>query len=136
MMLRALRLVGMAAQAESRRLKVQAGSKINQLLYWLIAAVFGCAAFVMLHILIYNFAFFHAGAVGAAAILLAMDLVVALVLALLASRGGHSNAEIEARAVRDVALSGAAEEVFLGVARKSAPIAVLGGILLTLLRRR
>ena len=58
------------------------------------------------------------------------------VSALLASRGGHSNAEIEARAVRDVALSGAAEEVFLGVARKSAPIAVLGGILLTLLRRR
>ncbi|MFC0410375.1 hypothetical protein [Roseomonas elaeocarpi] len=135
-MLRALRLLGMAAQAESQRLKVNVGSKINGLLYWAVAGVFGIAAFVLLHILIYNGVFVYFGPVGAAGILLLIDLVVALVMALIAMRGAHPRAELEARAIRDVALSGAAEELFLGVAKRSAPMALAGGVLMTLLRRR
>ncbi|UFN50589.1 hypothetical protein LPC08_08230 [Roseomonas sp. OT10] len=135
-MLRALRLVGMAAQAESRRLKVQAGAKVSQLGFYAGAAVFGLTAFIMFHVLGYNAAHAWVGPIGGAAIVLGVDVVLALVLALLASRVSEPQAEIEARAVRDVALAGAAEEIFLGVAKRSAPLAVAGGLILTLLRRR
>lgn len=135
-MLRALRLVGMAAQAESRRIKVQAGAKMSQIGLFAGAGVFGLTAFVMFHVLGYNAAHAWVGPIGGAAIVLAVDVVGALVLALLASRHAEPQAEVEARAVRDVALAGAAEELFLGVAKRSAPLAVAGGLILTLLRRR
>ncbi|MFT8242536.1 hypothetical protein [Roseomonas sp. BN140053] len=134
--MRALRLVGMAAQAESRRLKIQAGAKVSGLVYWVVAGVFGLTAYVLLHILLYNAVWHWLGPIWAAAIVLLIDLVLAGAMAFLATRSSHSQAEVEARAVRDVALAGAAEELFLGVAKRSAPLAVLGGIGLTLLRRR
>ncbi len=135
-MLRAVRLVGIAAQAESRRLKVQAGGYANRLVYYAAAGVFGVAAFAMLHVLAYQALLGIANPTGAALLVLLADLLVGGLLVFLALRGGRSMAEVEARAVRDTALSAAAEEVLFGVARRSAPLAAAGGIALSLLRRR
>ena len=135
-MLRAARLVGIAAQAESRRLKVHAGSYVNRAAYFAAAAVFGVAAFAMLHVLAFHALLGIANSVGASLIVLVADLLLGAVLVFLALRGGLRAEEVEARAVRDTALSAAAEEVLFGVARRSAPWAAAGGLALTLLRRR
>ena len=136
MVFRAIRLVGIAAQAESRRLKVHAGSYVNRAAYAAAAALFGVAALAMLHVLAYNAMWRWAGPTGSALIVLVVDLIVAGVLAFVATRGGRADAEIEARAVRDTALSAAAEEMLFGFVKRSAPMAAAGGLLLALMRRR
>ena len=136
MLIRAIRLVGIAAQAESRRLKVHAGTYINRLAYYVAAGAFGVAAFAMLHVLAFQSFLNFANPVVAALIILAIDLFAVGFLVFVATRGDLTIAEAEARAVRDTALSAAAEEVLFGIARRSAPAAAAGGIALALFRRR
>lgn len=138
-MLRALRLVGMAAQAEGQRMKVQAGAAVGRLGYYAVAGVFGLAALILLHVLLYNLvgALVRGpwGPFWAALAVLAFDAVGALVALTLASRSSARAAEREARMVRDVALAGATEDFFLTAARKGAPWAALGGLAFALLGR-
>ena len=91
-MLRAVRLVGIAAQAESRRLKVHAGGYVNSAVYYGAAALFGLAAMAMLHVLAFNAFLGFANHTGAALILLVIDLVIAGGLALVAARGARRGA--------------------------------------------
>lgn len=139
-MLRALRLVGMAAQAEGQRMKVRANAAASRAAYYAVAAVFGLAALILLHVALYNLVSALVGGPygpfwGALAVL-ALDAGGAILALVLASRASARAAEREALRVRDVALAGAAEDFFLGAARRTAPWAAFGGLALALLNRR
>ncbi|WP_426956737.1 hypothetical protein [Muricoccus radiodurans] len=127
-MLRTFSLVGMAAQAEGRRLKAQASATATKVGMYAGAGVMGLAAFVMLHFLLYFIARNSFGPILSAALVLAFDLIVAGVLVMLAGKNKASDEEIEARAVRNVALTGAAQSAVSGFTTQAAPLMALGGI--------
>ena len=125
----------MAAAAETQRLKVQAQATVDRYVYLAIAGVFGFFAVIMLHMALFAWLSRYWGPVGGAFAVLAIDLVGAGIFYLLSSRTGRDPAVIEARTVRDVALAGATEELFTGVAKRSAPWAAIGGLAFAMMRR-
>lgn len=127
-MLRTVSLVGMAAQAEGRRLKASAAATGLKVGMYAAAGVMGLAAFVMLHILLWEIALLYVRPVWAAVIVLAFDVILAGVFLMLAGRNPERRQEIEARAVRDVALTGAMQSAVRGFTTQAAPLMALGGI--------
>lgn len=132
-MLRTFSLVGMAAQAEGRRLKAKANATARSAAFYAGAGLMGLAAFVMLHVLGWHAARSGFGPVVSALIVLAVDLVLAGLLVFLASRSSSGREEMEAQAVRNVALTGAAQSAVSGFTTQAAPLMALGGIALAAL---
>ncbi|WP_159349823.1 hypothetical protein [Roseomonas harenae] len=127
-MLRTFSLVGMAAQAEGRRLKAKANAAATRAAFYAAAGLMGVAAFVMLHVLGWYAARNSFGPITSALIVLVADLVLAGVFVFLASRNTTAREEIEAQAVRNVALTGAAQSAVSGFTTQAAPLMALGGI--------
>jgi divalent metal cation (Fe/Co/Zn/Cd) transporter len=127
-MLRTFSLVGMAAQAEGRRLKAQAGATATRIGFYAVAGLMGLAAFVMLHVLGWCIARNSFGPIASAALVLLADLILAGIFVFMASRHGLAKEEIEARAVRNVALTGAAQSAVSDFTTKLGPLMALGGI--------
>ena len=127
-MLRTFSLVGMAAQAEGRRLKAKANSTARSAAFYAGAGLMGLAAFVMLHVLGWHAARSSFGPIVSALIVLVVDLVLAGLLVFLASRSGSGREEMEAQAVRNVALTGAAQSAVSGFTTTAGPLMALAGI--------
>lgn len=102
-----VRLGRAALEAELLRLRVVATRTARRVAYVGIAAVFGLFAFVTLHIALFFVLELdaHITPAWSAVIVAGGDLFVALVLLLSARVGGPSVVEIEARIMRDRALS-------------------------------
>jgi len=126
--MRTFSLVGMAAQAEGRRLKAKASATATRVGFYAAAGVMGLAAFAMLHVLLFHAALLYFGPIVSALVVLVLDLVVAGVLVLLASRNTTPREEMEAQAVRNVALQGAAQSAVAGLTTQAAPLVALAGI--------
>ena len=126
--MRTFSLVGMAAQAEGRRLKAKASATATRVAFYVAAGVMGLAAFAMLHVLLFHVALLYFGPIVSALVVLVLDLVVAGVLVLLASRKTAVRAEMEAQAVRNVALQGAAQSAVAGFTTQAAPLVAVAGI--------
>ncbi|TPG47266.1 hypothetical protein EAH89_23450 [Roseomonas nepalensis] len=126
--MRTFSLVGMAAQAEGRRLKAKATATATRMAFYAAAGVMGLAAFAMLHVLLFHVALLYFGPIVSALVVLVLDLVVAGILALLASRDTAPRAAMEAQAVRNVALQGAAQSAVAGFTTQAAPLMALAGI--------
>ena len=132
-MLRVFSLVGMAAQAESRRLKAKVEVTAVRIGFYVGAGLMGLAAFVMLHVLGWHAARHSFGPVTSALLVMVVDLVLAGILFLLAGRKSVSKAEMEAEAVRNVALTGAAQSAVAGLTTTGGPLLALAGILVAAL---
>ena len=132
-MIRTFSLVGMAAQAEGRRLKAKANATAMKVAFYAAAGVMGLAAFVMLHVLAWHGARAYFGPVVSALVVLVADLAVAGIFVFLASRNTSAREEMEAQAVRNVALTGAAQSAVSGFTTQAAPLMALGGIALAAL---
>jgi len=132
-MLRTFSLVGMAAQAEGRRLKAKANAAAKSAAFYAAAGLMGIAAFVMLHVLGWYAARNSFGPIVSALIVLVVDLILAGVFVFLASRNTAARDEMEAQAVRNVALTGAAQSAVSSFTTQAAPLMALGGIALAAL---
>lgn len=103
--MRAVELAKVAASAEKLRLERVARRRLLQVVFWAVAGVFAVAAFVTLHVVAYNLLVPSLTPVQASLVLLAVDLVLAGVFALLARRDRPDVLEQEAKQIRQQALS-------------------------------
>ncbi|PZW45844.1 hypothetical protein C8P66_11042 [Humitalea rosea] len=106
--MRAVRLAAIALEAEGARISLGARRWGRRAVFGAVAAVAGIACFAVLHLLAWHALAPSLMPVPRAAVLAGFDAVLALVCGLVASRGSETQMEQEARAVRDLALSGAA----------------------------
>ncbi|EHM03231.1 hypothetical protein HMPREF9946_00319 [Acetobacteraceae bacterium AT-5844] len=102
--MRALRLASVAWEAERARLGLLAGRQIRRIILFLAAGVMATAAFAMLHVVAWIALEPHLGPLGRALVIFGVDVVLALILALLGSRNRPSRAEREALSIRRTAL--------------------------------
>lgn len=98
--MRAVELGKVAAAAEALRLRRLARRQGLRAAFGVGAAAFGVAVLVLLHVLGYNLLRLGLGPVVSSLIVLAVDLVIAGVLAFLAMRNTPDQIEAEALAVR------------------------------------
>ena len=103
--MRALRLATASLEAERVRLGLFSQRLLWRLVYGIAAALFLIGAFAMLHVLAWLALTPEVGPLGRAGILLGADLLIGLVLLLIAARDRPTTAEIEARILRDTALT-------------------------------
>lgn len=104
--MRAVELAKVAAQAEALRLRQMAKRQGGRAAYGAVAAAFGIAVLVMLHVLAWHALVPHAvGPVWGSVILLAFDAIVAGVCGYLASSSTPSQVEAEAEGIRRQALT-------------------------------
>ena len=94
-----------AAQAEVLRLRRLIRRQVWRAVWAVVAVVFVIAVLVMVHVVAYMLLASVLPPIGAAAIVLAFDLVVTALFAVLALRGAPDRVETEAKAIRDQALS-------------------------------
>ncbi len=102
--MRSVELARAAAQAEALYLRRMAQRQAIRGALGAIAAVFGLAILVMIHVLIYVILIGYVSLPIAAIILLALDLVLAIVFAVLARRDEPGQIEQEAKLLRDQSL--------------------------------
>lgn len=102
--MRTIRLARIAAEAETLRLRHIATRTAYRGVYGVIAAVFAVAALVLLHVLSWAYASRYFGPITAAWIVLGVDVLLAAIFGLLASRSGPDPVEQEAVQVRQTAL--------------------------------
>lgn len=112
--MRALRLLAVAAEAEGLRLRREAQALARAGVFFAGAAVFGVALLVMLHVAAYNWLEPDWGPAGAALLVAAGDLALALAL-FLVGRPGHDPVAEEALAIRRASLAEATENPFRGL---------------------
>ena len=98
--MRAVELAKVAAAAEALRLRRIVHRQGMRAAYAAVAAVFGIAVFVLLHVVVFYILTGPLSPLWASVILLAFDLVVAGILAILALRNSPDSIEREAMAVR------------------------------------
>ncbi len=94
-----------AAQAELLRIKRLISRQVMRVAWGVVAAVFGIALLVMVHVLACELLDLVLPPWASALIVLAFDAVLAIVFVVLALRGAPDLIEIEARLVRDEALA-------------------------------
>ncbi|HYZ63477.1 MAG TPA: hypothetical protein VE650_13590 [Acetobacteraceae bacterium] len=126
--MRAVELAKVAAAAEALRLRRFARRQGMRAAFGAGAAVFGIAVFVLLHVLAYHLLRLGLGPVVSSLILLAVDVIVAGVLAFLAMRNEPDEVEREALAIRRQAVQEAK--------RAATVMAVAGEAARLLIRRR
>ena len=102
--MRSVELARAAAQAEALYLRRMAQRQAVRGVFGAVAAVFGLAILVMVHVLIYVILIGYVSPPIAAVILLALDLVLAIVFAVLARRDEPGQIEQEAKLLRDQSL--------------------------------
>lgn len=134
--MRAIRLATASLEAErvrlglyGRRMAVRAGLAA-------VAAIFLCAALAMLHVLAWVALTPGVGPLGRAGILLGADLVIAIVLLLIAMRDRPTTQEIEARVLRDTALTQARASLSVVTVLGGLAASPWLGIVLGMFRRR
>lgn len=103
--MRTLRLVRVAAEAERLRLKRQLRRTIARVVMGVACAVFATAALCVAHVVVWLALVPHVSPLGAALILLGIDVVVAVVLGLVAASDRASAVESESRQIRQRALA-------------------------------
>ena len=94
-----------AAQAELLRIKRLVSRQVMRVVWGAVAAVFGIAVLVMLHVLGYELLCLGLPPWASALIVLAVDALFAVVFVVLALRGAPDLIELQARQVRDEALA-------------------------------
>jgi uncharacterized membrane protein len=102
--MRAVELAKVAANAEALRLRQLASRQAMRAAYGAVAAVFGLAVLVLVHVVLYNILVLYVSPLVASLILLALDLVVAGICGLKALKSTPSAIEEEALAIRKQAL--------------------------------
>ncbi len=102
--MRAVELAKVAANAEALRLRQLASRQGMRAAYGAVAAVFGLAVLVLVHIVLYNILVLYVSPLVASLTLLALDLVVAGICGLKALKSVPSAIEEEALAIRKQAL--------------------------------
>ena len=102
--MRTLRLIGAAIEAEKLRLQARAARTARRIGVALAAGAFGLCALAGLHVIGFLALRPAYPPLPAAAIVFGVDVVLAVVLGLIAARGGESEAEREARAVQQEVL--------------------------------
>ena len=102
--MRAVELAKVAANAEALRLRQLASRQAFRAAYGAVAAVFGLAVLVLVHVVLYNLLVLYVSPLVASLILLAFDLIVAGVCGLKALKSTPSAIEEEALAIRKQAL--------------------------------
>jgi hypothetical protein len=131
-MIRSLRALSLAAEAEGLRLKREIGNEIRRDLWLAAAAVAGIIALVMLHVAAWHALLEVTRPVWAALIVAAFDLALAGVLALASRRGRDPVAE-EAYRLRSVMLNQALHANPIGdlvsLATGRSPAGLAGGML-------
>lgn len=105
--MRAVRLAAIALEAEGARLSLGARRWGRRAAFGAVAAVAGIACFAALHLLAWHALAPSLTPVPRAAVLAGFDALLALICGWLASHGGETQSEREARTVRDIALLGA-----------------------------
>jgi hypothetical protein len=104
--MRSVELARAAAQAEALYLRRLARRQAMRGAFGAVAAMFGIAIVVMLHVLLYVILRGYMRPAVAALIVLAVDLVLAIIFAVLARRDTPGHIEEEAKLLRDEALTG------------------------------
>ncbi len=94
-----------AAQAEVLRLRRLIRRQVWRAIWAVVAVVFVIAVLVMVHVLAFMIISDWLPPVWSAAIVLAFDLLVTILFAVLALRGAPDRVEAEAKAIRDQALA-------------------------------
>ncbi len=102
--MRAVELAKVAANAEALRLRQLASRQGLRAVYGAVAAVFGLAVLVLVHVVLYNLLVLYVSPLVASLILLALDLVIAGICGLKALKSTPSAIEEEALAIRKQAL--------------------------------
>ena len=100
-----------AAQAEVLRLRRLIRRQIWRAIWAVVAVVFVIAVLVMIHVLGYMALANLLPPTGDAAVVLAVDAVIAIVFAVLALRGAPDRVEADAKVIRDQALAEMKESV-------------------------
>ena len=103
--MRSVELARAAAQAEALYLRRLAQRQGMRAAFGAVAAVFGIALLVMLHVLLYVILLGYVSPAVDALIVLAVDLVLAIIFAVLARRDEPGQIEQEAKLLRDQSLT-------------------------------
>ena len=103
--MRAVELAKVAASAEALRLRRMARRTALHAAFYAAAGVFGIAAFVVLHVVVYHLLARGLGPVWASVVLLVLDLAIAGLFVYFASRDTPDGIEEEARMIRQQALA-------------------------------
>lgn len=103
--MRSVELARAAAQAEALYLRRMARRQAMRGVFGAVAAAFGIAILVMLHVLLYDILVGYVRPAVAALIVLAVDLVLAIIFAVLARRDTPDQIEEEAKLLRDQSLA-------------------------------
>ncbi|HEY4252782.1 MAG TPA: hypothetical protein VGM87_16340 [Roseomonas sp.] len=136
--MRALRLLGVAAQAEGLRLRREARGLARRIAWQLGAGLFATAGVVMLHITAWHVLLPYLGPAWAAGVITLFDLAMAG-LFLLFARPSHDPVAAEALYLRQAMLRSAAASDPLGEAMRAAvrtPAAAVGAALAEALASR
>jgi membrane protease YdiL (CAAX protease family) len=128
--MRALRLASVAWEAERARLGLMARREIRRVVLFLAAGVMATAAFGMLHLVAWIALGPYLGPLGRALAIFGVDVVLALILVMVATRNRPSRAELEALSIRRTALV----EARNGVGLSLVPLAF--GMMRKMRRRR
>ncbi|WP_428486110.1 hypothetical protein [Rhodopila sp.] len=107
-MIRPVRLARIAAEAEGVRLRAMATRYVTRILLAVVALLFVLGALVIVHFMAWYALRVDAGLsfYAATGIVLGVDLLIAVVLGVLASRSGPGRVEREALGVRRQAITG------------------------------
>jgi len=109
-----------AAAAEVLLLKRMVQRQVMRAVYGAVAAVFLIGVLVLLHIVVFYALGPYLGPLADSAVLLAIDLVIAIVCGVLAMRNTPDAVEVEAKLIRDQSLRGMKES--LAVAALIGPV--------------
>ena len=109
--MRALKLLGLAAEAETERWKAWASREGHRVLLAAIGGVFAIGAFIMAHVFLWVALFALVQPVWAALIVLVLDIVAALAFLLMARNDTKGVEEIAALELRTRALTAARDDM-------------------------
>lgn len=126
--MRAVELAKVAASAEALRLRRMARRTALHGAFYAVAGVFGIAAFVVLHVVLYQLLALGLGPFWASVALLVLDLAIAGVFVYFALRDSPDGIEEEARVIRQQALA--------EMRRSLTPAALAAQVAAMFLRRR
>ena len=143
--MRAIKLAKVAAQAEKLRLQALAKRQVRRGIYGAVATIFAIGALALGHVVAFLAIVPSLGSLWTSVLLLAFDLLVAIVLGTLAALSKPGEIEAEAQRLKETALGQMRQDLtvaalvpalglFVGT-RRARGGALLAGLALRLLRR-
>jgi len=144
--MRAIKLAKVAAQAEKLRLQALAKRQVRRGIYGAVATIFAIGALALGHVVAFLAIVPSVGSLWTSVVLLAFDLLVAVVLGAVAALSKPGAIEAEAQRLKETALSQMRQDLtvaalvpalglFVG-SRRARGGALIAGLALRLLRRR